>query len=172
MPISSRPGWRDDEPVPDGGMPIRVVVADHHTMVAEAFCSALRSEPDIEVVGMAGTAAAAVAVICSGGDDIVVVADEDLPGGVDGPAAWILEHAPGARLVLLAERADPLSVQAAVDAGCVGYIMKSEDLQRLKDVVRAVSTGHLAVPVDALRSLFELRLSTLEDPSGRGPQSH
>ena len=135
-------------------------------MVAEAFCSALMSEPDIEVVGVAGTASAAEDVICSNGGDIVVVADEGLPEGVDGLAAWIVEHAPGTRLVLLAEQADPLAVQAAVDAGCVGYLQKSEDLQRLKDVVRAVSTGHVAIPVDALRSLFELRLSSFDRPAG------
>ena len=63
---------------------IRVLLVDGHQMFREGVCSCLANDPDICVVGQAGTAAQAVNLIAAT-DPTVVVFDVRLPdaAGVD-----------------------------------------------------------------------------------------
>jgi DNA-binding NarL/FixJ family response regulator len=130
------------------------VVADHHTMVAEAFRSALTSA-GIEVLGVAGTASEALALLTVSDDPVVVVVDEGLSDGDGEALTEIRHHAPQARVVILAERADRSAVQAAVDAGCVGIVEKTESFERLSETIRDAGRGHLAIPLASLRALAD-----------------
>src|SRR5262245_11220051 len=53
--------------------PIRVLIVDDHSMVAESFRRALALEPDLEVVGVAATAAEARTAAVAQRPDVVLM---------------------------------------------------------------------------------------------------
>src|SRR5207253_11215648 len=64
---------------------VRVLLVDDHEMVVESFRRLLSTTPDIEVVGVAGSAASAVASAVEQHPDVVVI-DYRLPDIVGGTA--------------------------------------------------------------------------------------
>ena len=116
---------------------IRVLVCDD----VEAFRALLRytlpEDPGIEVVG---EAADGVAAIESAGElqPDVVLLDLTMPrlDGIDAIPA-VLERAPNARVVALSGWGADRMADAALAQGAVAYLEKSEDVQAIRDAVRA-----------------------------------
>ena len=73
--------------------PIRIVVVDDHVLFREGLVAIIRSEPDLEIVGQAGTVKEAVAMIGSLKPDVVLM-DFRLPDGtgVDATRAVLSEY--------------------------------------------------------------------------------
>lgn len=120
---------------------ISVVVVDDHEMVAEALFHALADEPDIEVVGRAGTAAAALLIARQQGPDVVVV-DSRLPDGTGAElTARLLEQLPGTSVVALGATGDPDERGSAMDAGASAFVWKGQRVDALLDAIRSSSDG-------------------------------
>ncbi|HEY7136296.1 MAG TPA: response regulator transcription factor [Acidimicrobiia bacterium] len=122
---------------------IRVVVVDDHEMVVEALIRTLASEPDVEVVGRAGSSEQAITVARERGPDVVVIGS-GLPDGT-GPelTGRIRAALPGTAVVGLgltdddAERADALAAGASV------FVWKGQPVEALLDAIRFAATGAL-----------------------------
>lgn len=80
---------------------IRVLVVDDHEMVAEGLVGALKAEPDVEVVGTAGTVQEATQMAARLAPDVVVM-DHRLPDG-DGVSATaaVYRESPGSSVVMV-----------------------------------------------------------------------
>lgn len=133
--------------------PIGVLIVDDHQMMAEGLGSALGSEEDIEVVGVAGSVAQALALATDQQPDVVLM-DFRLPDG-DGAAATgeIRRAVPSTQVVMLTGFADDATLARAVDAGCSGFVHKSADLDTVIDAVRRAHAGE---PVFSSEDLSKL----------------
>ncbi|TAK21850.1 MAG: response regulator transcription factor [Chloroflexota bacterium] len=120
---------------------IRIVVADDHTLIRRGIVSLLGAEPDMEVVGEAGSGPEAVRQARATTADIVLM-DIAMPNGNGLDATRdIGRESPGTRVLILTvhDREDYLF--QALRAGAAGYILKGADTQDLLSAIRAVHQG-------------------------------
>ena len=80
-----------DDPRSDEQPPIRVLVVDDHDLVAEALVAALAREPDLFVVGRAGSVDAAVRAARQFHPDVVLM-DFQLPDGDGTDATAVIKQ--------------------------------------------------------------------------------
>jgi DNA-binding NarL/FixJ family response regulator len=128
-------------------------------MVAEALAAALAVEPDIAVVGVVGTAAAARDRVRATMPDVVLL-DHHLPDGLGTTLACELRaERPRMRVVLVTGSGDDETLLAeAIAAGCAGFVVKHKGLRDLVGAVRAAHAGDAVISPGLLRNLV-LRLS-------------
>jgi DNA-binding NarL/FixJ family response regulator len=120
-----------------GKSAIRVFLLDDHEVVRLGVRDLLESQPDIQVVGEADTAAAALARIPALRPDVAVL-DVRLPDG-DGVTVCreIRSQMPKVACLMLTSFGDDEALFDAVMAGAAGYVLKQI---RGTDLVRAVRT--------------------------------
>ena len=153
----------DETPTP---APVRVLVVDDHEMLATSLAHVLEEEPDITVLGVAGTLAEARRLMVSGSPDVVLL-DHRLPDGqgVDAiPALRALR--PEARIVVItASTADHVLV-AAIEAGASGFVSKTRGIDEVTAAVRAAATNEAVISPEMLVRLLP-RLHRVPTPSPR-----
>ncbi|NHC12195.1 response regulator [Motilibacter deserti] len=133
---------------------IRVLVVDDHEMVASSVALVLEQEPDIEVVGIVGTLAAARERVALDPPDVVLL-DHRLPDGrgVD-EIPRVKQIAPSAKIVVVTAATDDATLVAATEAGCSGFLSKSGKVDDLVAAVRAASVGEVLVSPALLSRLL------------------
>jgi DNA-binding NarL/FixJ family response regulator len=156
--------------------PIRVLIADDHTIVREGIRHVLEGEPGFTVVGEASTGTEALALVESLHPDVAVL-DISMPGETGLQVAGKLRRlAPETRVLILSMYDNPEYVLESVRAGAHGYILKDTAATDLRNAVRAVHDGeaYFSPPIAtkltaALRGAVEneQRSSALERLSGR-----
>jgi len=124
-------------------MPIRVLVVDDHTLVRAGLVGLLESQPDITVVGQAGTGDEALQAIPSTRPTVVLM-DITLPGlsGLE-TTRTIRERFPKVQVLIVTvhDREDYLF--GALRAGASGYVLKGAEVQDLLAAVRAAHRGEV-----------------------------
>ncbi|MHB1876683.1 MAG: response regulator [Streptosporangiaceae bacterium] len=139
--------------------PIRVLLADDHPVVREGLRGMLASEPDIEVVGEAGSGPEAVALAGRLRPDVVLM-DLRMPGG-DGVDAT--RQLAGITVVVLTTYDSDADILRAVEAGAAGYLLKDTPRAVLADSVRAAARGETVLaPAVAGRLLGRMRAGRAE----------
>ncbi len=139
--------------------PIRVLLADDHPVVREGLRGMLASEPDIEVVGEAGSGPEAVALAGRLRPDVVLM-DLRMPGG-DGVDAT--RRLAGTTVVVLTTYDSDADILRAVEAGAAGYLLKDTPRAVLADSVRAAARGETVLaPTVAGRLLGRMRADRAE----------
>jgi DNA-binding NarL/FixJ family response regulator len=137
---------------------IRVQLVDDHPVVRAGLAGILHAEPDIEVVGEAGSADEAVAVARSVQPDVVLM-DLRMPGG-DGvvATAGVLAAAPSARVVVLTTYETDADILRAVESGAAGYLLKDASRAELVAAIRAAARGETVLaPSVATRLVDRMR---------------
>jgi DNA-binding NarL/FixJ family response regulator len=125
---------------------LRVLVVDDHRMFAQSLVRILEDEPDLEVIGIATTAADAGAMAARHQPDVVVL-DFELPDTQGGCGTGIIREAwPAAKVVMLTGHAEPAVLASAVESGCSGFVTKDRATDELIDAVRSVGSGGAAIP--------------------------
>lgn len=130
-----------------------VVLADADLVTRTGLRVALE-DFGFSVVGEAGDAAEAVALVHAGSPDLALVA-ADLPGGGVDAVRRIAREAPESRVVVLARRPDRTELVAAVEAGADGYLSAEVAQERLPHALRAILAGEMALPRGLIRYLVE-----------------
>jgi len=120
---------------------IRVLLADDQALVRGAMGALLDLEPDIEVVAQAGRGDEVVAAARDSGADVCLL-DIQMPG-VDGveAARQVRDQLPGVRVVMVTTFDRPDYLRRALDAGAVGFVVKTTPAARLAEVVRRAHAG-------------------------------
>jgi DNA-binding NarL/FixJ family response regulator len=146
--------------------PIKVFLLDDHEVVRRGVAALLESEPDIEVVGEAGTADQALARIPALRPDVAVL-DVRLPDG-DGITVCreIRSRMPELACLMLTSFSDEDALFDAVMAGAAGYVLKQIHGSDLVGAVRTVASGEsLLDPRSTAQMLKRLRERQLrKDP--------
>lgn len=124
---------------------IRVVIVDDHTLLREGTVQLLDQQPDLEVVGHAGTAEEALELLERTPADVALV-DVNLPG-MSGLALarTMAGRFPAIRVLMLSAYDEYAYVAEALDVGAGGYMLKTATTTELTDAVRAVSHGALVL---------------------------
>lgn len=147
--------------------PIRVLIADDHTIVRSGVRLLLEGEPDMEVVGEAITGDAALEMAEALQPDVILM-DIAMPG-VDGIEATRRVKAASPQvgvLVLTMHRSDE-HFFAMLKAGASGYVLKAADTHELLGAIRSVARGEAFLyPAMAKRLMQDYlsRSSEIEDP--------
>jgi DNA-binding NarL/FixJ family response regulator len=135
---------------------IRLAVIDDHPAIVAALQAAIRDRDDIDLVGSATTAAAALELVEQTGPDVVVC---DLwldgePAGLDVLAALTAAERRGVPRVLVLSGFDqPSFLRAAFEGGASGYLSKSSPVESIVDAILAVAGGETRFPPVTLRAL-------------------
>lgn len=120
---------------------LRVTLVDDHEVVRQGLRTLLEAEPDIEVVGEAGTAEEAVRRVGFDSPDVVVL-DVRLPDGSGVEVCReIRDRFPDVRVLMLTSYADDEALTRSVIAGASGYVLKRIASEELVDAVRQVAAG-------------------------------
>ena len=119
----------------------RILLADDHAVVRSGFKLILNQQPDLEVVGEAGTGVEAVRQTISAHPDVVVM-DVGMPdiNGVEATRR-IMEGCPGAKVLILSMHRDAVYVRETLRAGATGYLLKDSIDEDLLKAVRAGARG-------------------------------
>jgi DNA-binding NarL/FixJ family response regulator len=153
--------------------PIKVFLMDDHEIVRMGVRDLLEAEPDITVVGEAGTAASALARIPALRPDVAVL-DMRLPDG-DGVEVCreIRSRMPEVACLILTSFGDDEALFNAVMAGAAGYVLKQIRGSDLVGAVRTVAAGQSMLdPQAAGRLMARLREQPKRDDplAGLSPQ--
>ncbi|MFE0376740.1 response regulator [Streptomyces inhibens] len=138
--------------------PIRVFLLDDHEVVRRGVQDLLDAEPDIEVVGDAGTADHALARGPALRPDVAVL-DVRLPDG-DGVSVCreLRSRMPGLACLMLTSFDDDDALLDAIMAGAAGYVLKEIKGADLVAAVRTVASGHSMLdPATTARLMNTLR---------------
>ncbi len=119
----------------------RVLIVDDHQMFREGIRRRLEEEPDIEVVGEAGSAEEALELVEKTSPSIILL-DIRLPNMSGIEAARILRRKrPNLKIVLLTGYDFDQYVRAAARAGIQGYLLKDSPQEALVAALRDVLAG-------------------------------
>ncbi len=143
---------------------LRVMLVDDHEVVRRGIRSLIEAEPDLEVVGEAGSGKQAVdlAKICS---PQVIVMDVRMPegGGVEA-CRDIRSGDPNVQIVMLTSYADDDALFSSIMAGAAGFVLKQIRGRDLVEAVRTVGEGKsLLDPGVTARVLDRLRRAKIEE---------
>jgi len=148
--------------------PIRLLIVDDHKVVRLGLHTLLSRHNGIEVVGEAGTSAAAVEQTV-GLKPHVVLMDVRLPDGNGFEACRQIRRVqPDTRVLFLTSFADEEIVLESIDAGGDGYLLKEIDEENLVQAIRNVAAGKSILDPAVTRRVLEHVKNTdthLETPS-------
>ena len=129
--------------------PIGLLLVDDHRTVVDALAGALEREPDMVVLGTAGSIRE-VADRNMPRPDVAIV-DYGLPDGTGADACRLIKARwPETRIVMLSATASDDEVLSLVRAGADGYVTKAQRLSALVRVVREIYAGTPTVAPELL----------------------
>ncbi|MEO8437007.1 MAG: response regulator transcription factor [Chloroflexota bacterium] len=133
--------------------PIRIGVVDDHPVVGEGTAALLRTQPDLEVVGVAVSLDAArdEGLTDAAAIDVLLL---DIRLGTDSGLRLLSDVALGGRpaprlpaVIVLTAYDYPQYADAALSLGAAGFVLKTAPLAELVDAIRRVAAGGLAFAV-------------------------
>jgi two-component system, NarL family, response regulator LiaR len=133
---------------------IRVLIVDDHAVVRSGLATFLQAFEDFELVGEAGDGSEAVRLCAQISPDVVLM--DLLMPEMDGIAATraIHEHHPEVRVIALTSFQDQDRVQAALDAGALGYLLKNVSAEELARAIRSARAGRHTLAPEATQALI------------------
>jgi DNA-binding NarL/FixJ family response regulator len=136
------------------GGKISVFLLDDHEIVRRGVRELLEAEPDIQVIGEAGTAASALARIPALKPDVAVL-DVRLPDG-DGVMVCreLRSIMPDLACLMLTSFGDDEALFDAIMAGAAGYVLKQIRGMDLVGAVRTIASGESLLDPEAARKVM------------------
>jgi DNA-binding NarL/FixJ family response regulator len=153
-----------------GELPLKVLIVDDHGVVRRGMRAYLAMVPDIVVIGEAVDGQQALdrlqALERTGELPDVVLMDLLMPrlDGITATAA-IKARFPFVEVVVLTSFIEEAKVQAALEAGATGYLLKDAEADEVAAAVRAAHRGEMQLdPAIAAQLMRTLRAPKQADP--------
>jgi DNA-binding NarL/FixJ family response regulator len=139
----------------DAPRPLRVFLLDDHEIVRQGLKALLDAEPDLEVVGEAGTAQEALDRVPALNPDVAVL-DVRLPDG-DGITVCreLRAGLPDLACLMLTSFSDDEALFSAILAGASGYVLKQIRGNDLVGAIRTVGAGGSLLDPQATTRLLQ-----------------
>jgi len=149
---------------------ISCLVGDDHEALRRGLVTLLEAEPDLRVIGQAGTGPEALALVERRRPDVTIV-DLRMPG-MDGVELCrrVRDEQLDSAVVLYTAFDELEALAMALDAGAKGYVLKSAPPAELVRAVRMVHSGQAYIDPVLAGGLLEHRLATANVLSGRETQ--
>ena len=143
---------------------IRVLIADDHAVVRNGLRFFLLAYDHLEPVGEASSGEECVA-LCGELHPDVVLMDLMMPG-IGGVAATreIRQQYPRTQVIALTSFVDDQTVQAALKAGAIGYLLKNVSAEELVGAIQAAQAGRATLAPEATQALVQ----AVMDPTSPG----
>ncbi|HUA58708.1 MAG TPA: response regulator transcription factor [Verrucomicrobiae bacterium] len=143
-------------------MPIRILLADDHTVVRDGLRALIEKQPDMAVVAEASDGRECVRLAEEQSPDIVMM-DIAMPN-MNGMEATrrVLAANPRCGVVILSMHQDESYVLGSLKAGAKGYLLKDSLRTEVVDAIRAVSHGRSFLTRKVARVLQEDYISRME----------
>jgi len=135
---------------------IRILLADDQTLIRAGFRALLDAEPDMEVVGEAGTGRDAVGLAMREAPDVVLM-DIRMPDGDGLDATRRITSDPrlaGTRIIILTTFELDEYIAEAVRAGAAGFLLKDTEPAELIRAVRVVHDGDALLSPSVTRRIM------------------
>jgi DNA-binding NarL/FixJ family response regulator len=146
--------------------PIRVLLVDDHQLLTDSLARLLSAEPDIAVVGIAGSVGEARALARERMD--VVLMDYRLPDGNGAEATRVIKGRwPTARVVMLTAIADDETVFESIQAGADGYLTKDRAVEDVVSAVRSARAGETLLPRSVMTAIAQRVAQARDRPADR-----
>jgi DNA-binding NarL/FixJ family response regulator len=145
-------------------VPIKVVVADDHTLFREGVKKILSLEKDILVVGEAVRGDEVIKVVERSKPDVLLL-DLRMPkGDVVQTLLDVKERSPATKVMILTAFAEDESVLNAAKGGARGYLLKGADFATLLQAIKKVHSGGLWIDKElpAADTFEEIALGQIE----------
>jgi two-component system response regulator NreC len=115
--------------------PIRILIADDHTIVRQGLARLLEDQPDLEVVGEATHGQAAVETALEVKPDIIIM-DIAMPrmNGIEA-AKRIRKSLPETKIIILSMYSHEHYIDELLEAGISGYLLKDSSG---RDIIKAI----------------------------------
>jgi two-component system, NarL family, nitrate/nitrite response regulator NarL len=147
---------------------MKILIVDDHVLFREGLAALLDSQPDMHVVGQAGSVKEAISKAREVKPDLVLL-DYSLPDA-DGPEAvpYILGDKPNTIIVFLTVHDSDDRLFAAIRSGARGYLLKDIASTKLLAAIRGLNHQEAAIsPVMTERIIEEFsHLGTRQSPDG------
>jgi DNA-binding NarL/FixJ family response regulator len=133
---------------------IRVFVVDDHIVVRKGIRMIVDTEPSIQIVGEAENGQSAIRQVKSLQPDVVLM-DLVMPGdgGIEAIAEIKRDH-PHIKIIALTTFEDADRINAAMEAGADGYLLKDADGEALLQAIQAAQRGDMPLHPRIARYLF------------------
>ena len=134
---------------------ISILCVDDHPLFLEGIATAISSQDDMRLVGVASSGREAVEQFRKTRPDITLM-DLRLPD-MNGIAAMgaIRAEFPHARIIILTNYEGDVEIQRALAGGARAYLIKSTPLAEFVDVIRKVERGRTHLPTQVAQNLAE-----------------
>src|SRR4051812_41771618 len=122
-------------------MPIRILLADDHTIVRDGLRALLERQPDMSVVAEAGDGRQSVQLAAEHAPDVVMM-DVAMPemNGIEAARRILLAN-PRTSVLMLSMHQDESYVLRSLKAGARGYLLKDSPRDDVLAAIRAVASG-------------------------------
>ncbi len=122
-------------------MSIRILIADGHEKVLEGLTAVIENEPDLELVGRARDGCEAVRSALELGPDVIVMG-VSLPGlnGIEATRR-IIAVRPRIKILCLSMHRERQYVEAVLEAGAMGFLLKDRASENLIAAACCVAEG-------------------------------
>ena len=136
--------------------PIRVMLADDHTMVRKGLATFLKVFDDLELAGEADGGQAAIK-LCGEVLPDVVLMDMVMPD-VDGAAATriIRQMYPQVQVIALTSFKEGELIKKALESGAIAYLLKDVSADDLARAIRAAYAGRSTLSPEAAQALVQV----------------
>jgi DNA-binding NarL/FixJ family response regulator len=125
--------------------PIRVVLADDHSMVRQALARILEESGEISIVSQASNTTETVAAVNDLRPDVLVLdysmPDKDAPQVIE----RLLRNPSGLKILVLTVHENIHYAIRVLESGAHGYLIKSAAVEELVEAIRTVQQGGLYV---------------------------
>ena len=149
---------------------IRVLLVDDHAMLRAGFRTILSTQPDIEVVGEAGTGADAVTEAARLQPDVITM-DVQMPDmdGIEATRRIVADPEISAAIAIITtfDRDDYL--YQALDAGASGFLLKNAGPEDLLAAVRALAAGDGMLAPEVTRRVLARFATASGSPAASEP---
>ncbi len=138
---------------------ITVLIIDDHSVVRQGIRAFLETQPDLHIVGEAGSGAEAIRLAREQIPDVVLM-DLVMPGGMNGVEATreIKRVSPRTQVIVLTSFYEDEHVFPALRAGAISYTLKDIRSSELAEVIRKAAQGESVLhPRVAARVIQEVR---------------
>ena len=145
----------------------RILIADDHAVVRSGLRLILSAQPELQVVGEAGTGEQTVEKAIALRPDILLL-DIAMPGlnGLEA-ARQIRQQVPEVRIIVLTMYDDEAYLRQFLEMGAAGYVLKKAADTELVDAIRAVQRGEPFIYPSLMGQLIDSYLKQPPPPRGR-----